>query len=139
MKPWIVNISHTAVRDGFHFLVPGKTTLIRIVDREEDLRTYPALLEHFNEVHEVIFADVDGSTEPSRISSDQAEALVDILISALNTDTNLVVQCTAGISRSGAVVESGVRMGFRDTLAFRLPNLLVLSELTSHACRKLDE
>ena len=38
---------------------------------------------------------------------------------------NVVVHCHAGVCRSGAVCEIGVMLGFRDTEAFRSPNLLV--------------
>ena len=54
-----------------------------------------------------------------------AVELVRLLQHALEQRMNVVVHCHAGVCRSGAVCEVGVMMGFRDTEAFRSPNLLV--------------
>jgi predicted protein tyrosine phosphatase len=38
---------------------------------------------------------------------------------------NVVVHCTAGLCRSGAVAEVGIMMGFDDTERTRIPNIRV--------------
>jgi hypothetical protein len=60
-----------------------------------------------------------------RCSQEQANELVRLLQHALENRMDVVVHCHAGICRSGAVCEIGVMLGFKDTEAFRSPNLLV--------------
>ena len=43
---------------------------------------------------------------------------------------NVIVHCTAGICRSGAVTEIGVQMGFDDVGRYRQPNLLVKHKMS---------
>jgi protein-tyrosine phosphatase len=63
--------------------------------------------------------------EAMRCSQEQANELVQLLQHAFENRMNVVVHCHAGVCRSGAVCEIGVMLGFRDTEAFRSPNLLV--------------
>jgi rhodanese-related sulfurtransferase len=63
--------------------------------------------------------------EEMRCSQEQANELVRLLQHALDNRMNVVVHCTAGVCRSGAVAEVGVMMGFDDCERFRSPNLLV--------------
>jgi predicted protein tyrosine phosphatase len=60
-----------------------------------------------------------------KCSQEQANELVRLLQYALENRMNVVVHCTAGICRSGAVTEVGIMLGFNDTEKFRSPNLLV--------------
>jgi predicted protein tyrosine phosphatase len=63
--------------------------------------------------------------EDWKVSDAQAIELVRLLQHAKDNDMNVIVHCTAGICRSGAVTEVGVMMGFEDTHAVRQPNLMV--------------
>ena len=82
----------------------------------------------FKETHEFEFLDAedqDGFPEEAKISDTQAAEIVRLLQHAFDNHMNVVVHCTAGICRSGAVVEVGVMMGFQDCERFRSPNLRV--------------
>ena len=58
-------------------------------------------------------------------NTQQAEEIAKILTDALESNTNIVIHCVAGICRSGAIAEVGVMLGFQDTEEYRCPNLLV--------------
>ena len=42
---------------------------------------------------------------------------------------NVIVHCAAGLSRSGAVCEVGVVMGFEDIVKWRQPNRMVKNKM----------
>ena len=124
--PWIQNISLGDVRRGFHIEPGPNAMLIQIVDCGMG---FPHPLRDFKEVHKFEFLDVEEKDpvddEAMRCSHEQAAELVHLLQHALDNHMNVVVHCHAGVCRSGAVCEVGVMLGFKDTEAFRRPNLLV--------------
>lgn len=61
----------------------------------------------------------------AKITQEQAKEIVGILQNAMENGQNVIVHCNAGLCRSGAVAEVGVMMGFSDTFAPRIPNLMV--------------
>ena len=126
MNPWIQNVALSDVRKGFHIDAGPNSMLIQICDPPGD---FPTPLYKFKEVHQFQFLDVEEKDyvleEEMRCSQEQANELVRLLQRALENRMNVVVHCHAGVCRSGAVCEVGVMLGFRDTHAFRSPNLLV--------------
>jgi hypothetical protein len=126
MNPWIQNISLSDIKRGFHIDAGFNSMLIQIVDPPGDFPT-PKLA--FREIHQFQFLDVEEKDfvleEEMRCSQEQANELVRLLQHALEKRMNVIVHCHAGVCRSGAVCEIGVMLGFRDTEAFRSPNLLV--------------
>lgn len=56
---------------------------------------------------------------------EDAQRLVGLLQHALDERLHVVVHCTAGVCRSGAVVEVAEMMGFTPVERFRAPNMLV--------------
>ena len=125
MTPWIQNVSLADVAKGFHIDAGINAMLIQIVDPAMEFPTpkYP-----FKEVHQFEFLDLEEGDqwgEEFKITYDQAEQLVALLQRALENRMNVVVHCVAGVCRSGAVCEVGIMMGFRDTEAYRSPNLMV--------------
>lgn len=126
MIPWIQNVSLTDVRNGFHIDAGVNSMLIQIVDPDME---FPQPKYQFRETHQFQFLDVEEKDEvleeEMKCSQDQADQLVQLLKHALKNHMNVVVHCHAGVCRSGAVCEIGVMLGFRDTEAFRSPNLLV--------------
>jgi predicted protein tyrosine phosphatase len=138
LKPWIQNISLTDVKNGYHFDAGINSMLIQICDPPGD---FPTPKYQFREVHQFDFLDIekDGMTNNGdgewtdmsefAITAEQAAELARLLRHALDNRMNVVVHCHAGVCRSGAVCEVGVMMGFRDTEAFRNPNLLVKHEM----------
>ena len=122
---WIENVAATDVSSGFHHEAGPNSMLISIVDPAGWAPTpkYP-----FKEVHRFEFLDAedeDGFPEEAKISREQAEEIVALLQSALDRHMNVVVHCTAGICRSGAVVEIGSMLGFTPVERYRQPNLRV--------------
>lgn len=131
---FIQNIALADVAQGYHRDVEGNGILIQILD--SDWETFPVPLVEFKEVHQFKFLDVEEDTEvldeSMRISDEQAEQIAAVLKRAYESGTNVIVHCHAGVCRSGAVAEVGVRMGFEDTRRFRAPNRLVLKKLIKY-------
>ena len=75
------------------------------------------------------FLDLEENQMPEaeelKITYEDAEKIIKFLQDALDNDYNVIVHCTAGVCRSGAVAEVGTMMGFRDTGTYRQPNLMV--------------
>lgn len=124
--PWIENVAATDVKNGFHHDAGINSMLISICD---PAGWRPEAKHQFKERHDFEFLDVEANDhvleEEMRCSQEQANELVRLLQHALENRMNVVVHCTAGVCRSGAVCEIGVMLGFNDTEKFRSPNLLV--------------
>lgn len=122
---WIENVAATDISSGFHHEAGPNSMLISITDPNG---WSPTAKYSFKERHNFEFLDAedaDGVPTNEKISDAQAQELVRLLLHAKENRMNVVVHCTAGICRSGAVVEIGVMLGFTDTEKFRSPNLRV--------------
>jgi len=122
---WIQNVSMSDIRQGFHINPGINSMLIQIVDPAYE---FPVPEYQFREVHQFEFLDAeqnDRFPDECKITDEQAQELVRLLQHAQEQRMNVIVHCHAGVCRSGAVAEVGVMLGFRDTEAFRSPNLLV--------------
>jgi hypothetical protein len=127
--PWIENVAAADIPTGFHHDVGPNSMLISITD---PLGWRPEAKQQFKERHDFEFLDAeddDGFPEEAKISDAQAEKIVELLQHALENRMNVVVHCTAGICRSGAVAEVGIMMGFQDAEKFRIPNIRVKHKL----------
>lgn len=124
--PRIQNVSLADIREGNHMRVdPVNSLLIQIVDPAMPV---PVPAQTFSSKFEFEFLDIEAKdtwAEDFKITDLQAFTLVNLLKQALDDGADVVVHCVAGVCRSGAVAEVGVMMGFKDTGAFRSPNLLV--------------
>ncbi len=120
--PWITNVSRRDVETGNHPLTGGGV-LIRIGDK--GLRfTEVARSDDFGVVCKLSFDDIDYG--PNSISSEQSTIIASLLDLAKKNGHNVIVHCTAGICRSGAVVEAAVAYGFDDIhKRYRQPNVRV--------------
>lgn len=125
--PWIQNISKSDVMHGRHANEEGMI-LIQIVDPAME---FPKSKQVFSVVHQFEFLDVGQDHELAEwgITDGQAKEIANILEEALTSGRSVVVHCTAGICRSGAVAEVGVLMGFEDKKTHRIPNVMVKSKL----------
>lgn len=124
--PFIQNAALVDIPDAWHRDIAGNGVLIQIVD--PDWETFPVPLVEFTEIHQFRFLDVEEGY-PEGIVDEQAEQIAAILKDSLSKGRNVIVHCHAGLCRSGAVVEAGVRLGFEDTKRHRSPNRLVLTKL----------
>ena len=124
--PWIENVAASDIPIGFHHDAGPNSMLISITDPAS---WRPEAKHEFKERHNFEFLDVEEKDEvleeAMKCSQEQANELVRLLQHAKEKHMNVVVHCTAGICRSGAVTEVGVMLGFDDTERFRSPNLLV--------------
>ncbi len=120
--PFIQNIPRKACEDGHHFDAGPNSILIQISD--PDMK-HPIPKYQFGNVFQFKFWDEEDAACEDICTQEQANELVRILQHALDTRTNVIVHCVAGICRSGAVAEVGVMMGFDDPEVHRSPNLLV--------------
>ena len=131
MKPWIENISLDDIRRGYHFDPGFNSMLIQIVDPGTE---FPKPKYQFRKTRQFFFLDVednepDGCLYDAAITNEDAKGIAAALQEAWDNHMNVVVHCHMGVSRSGAVAEVGVMMGFRDTEKFRVPNLMVKKKL----------
>ena len=126
MKPWIQNVSFADIKKGHHIDAGINSMLIQIVDPGME---HPTPMYNFRETYQFEFLDLEETdstiNDDWKVSDDQAKELVQLLKRAEAEHMNVVVQCVAGVCRSGAVCEVGVMMGFRDTEVYRSPNLMV--------------
>ncbi len=149
---WIINVPGYYIPTGFHPDPGENSVLIQIgdpypmkggyyVSEGSDGNEFPIPLFRFKNTYRFRFLDmtddnIDKLSPESRdhytkglITDDQASEIVSILVDAYNNNSNVVVHCSAGICRSGAVTEVGVMMGFEDISNSRIPNLLVKRKL----------
>jgi predicted protein tyrosine phosphatase len=125
--PFIQNAAADDMNKAFHKDPGPRSMLIQIMDTATSW--WPEAKHDFMESHRFEFLDIEETDtifdEECRISDVQAGQLVALLQRALDNDMNVIVHCYAGICRSGAVAEIGIKMGFDDTDRFRSPNVLV--------------
>jgi predicted protein tyrosine phosphatase len=122
---WIENVAWDDVKNGWHTDMGENSMLIQIADPKHH---FPTPKKQFKEIHQFKFLDAedkDGFPDEEKISQEQADKLVFLLLKAKENNMNVLVHCHAGICRSGAVVEVGVMLGFTSTGRYRLPNLRV--------------
>lgn len=121
--PWIENVAAIDVTKRHHHEAGENSMLISITD---PAGWRPEAMHTFKERHNFEFLDADsGFPEECLISDVQAAEIVRLLQHAQANNMNVVVHCTAGLCRSGAVAEVGVMMGFGDTERTRIPNIRV--------------
>jgi predicted protein tyrosine phosphatase len=119
---FIENVAAADVPKGEHFDAGENSMLIQIGDTGD--HWWPAPKFQFKEIHQFRFLDIEHE-DKNAITDEQAQKLVALLQYAFVNEMNIVVNCMAGICRSGAVTEIGVMLGFEDTKKFRSPNLRV--------------
>ena len=123
--PWIENVAAIDVTKRHHHEAGENSMLISITD---PAGWRPEAMHTFKERHDFEFLDAeDGDRFPEEclISDAQATEIVGLLQHAMTNNMNVVVHCTAGLCRSGAVAEVGIMMGFGDTERTRIPNIRV--------------
>ena len=138
-KPFIQNVSRRCIELGNHLIGEDNwysditkvrylrdTVLISISDPDQQP---PIPYYSFKTSLYLDFLDLEENQMPEaeslKISYEDAEKIIKFLQDALDNGYNVVVHCTAGVCRSGAVAEVGTMMGFRETGAYRQPNLMV--------------
>jgi len=129
--PIIQNVSRVDVAQGNHIRATD-AVLIQIVDPAMSFPVPPNWVS-FKEIHQFEFLDIEDDEtrfpEECKISDSQAAKLVEILMNAKSKELDVVVHCTAGLCRSGAVAEVGVMLGFDETGRRRQPNVLVKNKM----------
>jgi hypothetical protein len=124
---FIQNCAASDIQSGLFYKNPGTNSMLISIADPGGWR--PEAMPYFSERHNFEFLDIEKDDnvfdEECRVSDAQAVELVRLLQHAISNDMNVIVHCTAGVCRSGAVCEVGVMLGFEDTGVFRSPNLLV--------------
>lgn len=119
---FIQNVSIERIKSGHHADAGERGVLIQITDCD---CSFPTPKAKFEKIFKFKFFDIDDADAEGSPTAYDGQQLVDVLKMALEERRNVIVHCHAGICRSGAVAEVGVIMGFTDTEALRMPNLLV--------------
>jgi predicted protein tyrosine phosphatase len=124
---FIQNTAAADISTGTWYKDPGENSML--ISITDPAGWKPEAKHLFKERHNFEFLDVEANDytfeENWKVSDADAAKLVRLLQYALANEMNVIVHCTAGICRSGAVTEVGVMLGFEDTGVYRQPNLLV--------------
>jgi protein tyrosine phosphatase len=131
--PFIENIAYIDAVHGDHKDPGPNSLLIQITEIHVDSCPIPKF--NFKEVKKFAFMDVeegDDLFEDFGIKDEDGESLSALLKRSLAEDMNVIVHCFAGLCRSGAVVECGVILGFKDTGRVRKPNIAVKNMILKH-------
>jgi len=123
---FIQNVSMASIIKGNHINTPN-TALIQIQDYGAWQFVKPA--KSFIKTAQFKFDDHDDPDRKTNCTTEQADEIGAFLISCYNEKLNVIVHCHAGLCRSGAVAEAGVILGFEDTGAIRMPNILVKTRI----------
>jgi hypothetical protein len=128
---FIQNVSAADVHIGNHFDCGENAMLIQISDPYDSevhksifTPSIPIPKHSFKENHILQFLDVDDEDPLVEFgcTASHAKELIRLLQHAIDNRMNVVCHCWAGISRSGAIVEVAVMMGFIDPGEYRIPN-----------------
>lgn len=124
---WIENCAASDISTGYHRDPGPNAMLIQITDPAS---WKPEPKYSFKEKHHFEFLDIEDDDQPDDpemfISEHQAKELVRLLRHAFDNKMNVIVHCFAGISRSAAIAEIGINMGFDEVEKFRSPNTRVM-------------
>lgn len=120
--PVIQNISRVALRDGLH--IPA-TVLIQITD---PCTEFQKSLNEFDNVHQFEFLDTELDREFC-ITPEQGSEIAEILKTAMHNNQDVLVQCNAGIYRSGGVAIAATLIGFEWFISSKLYNIRVFNKI----------
>lgn len=130
--PWIENCAADDIPKAYHHDAGPNSMLIQITDPAGRV---PDPKYQFKERYHFEFLDIEDDDTPDDpemfISEQQAKKLVMLLKHALDNKMNVVVHCFAGVSRSAAIAEVGINMGFDEVEKFRSPNTRVMRLMMS--------
>ena len=141
--PFIQNVSRRAIEVGDHYIgknsyyiqSSGSTHLddTVLISINDPLQQPPNPHYVFKDTRYFEFLDLEeadfSSADEFKIQYEQAEEIIKFLQESLEKGYNVIVHCTVGLCRSGAVAEVGVMMGFSDTGTYRQPNMMVKNYL----------
>ena len=123
----IYNYSLNDIKRGEHE-VPENAVLIQIYESHSVCPKAPRA-DEFSQVFQFELSDKEFEFTAPEIT--QAQALKATLRLLARNSIPIVVHCAAGLSRSGAVVEAALELGYTDPEFEREPNKLLLDILNS--------
>jgi len=136
---WITHCSRSDLIAGFHPIDPNNTVLIRIAGSLDEFCAPIRNQIYFSIIHEFVFEDTQ-YPDPDAISEHQAHQLAEVLFNARAHNMCVLVSCSAGICRSGAVVSVGVNhLEFTTRPSIRVPNPTVVSRVGYYVELLMDD
>lgn len=129
--PWVANVAKSRINSGWHPFWPSNTVLISIND---PAGTLPNPKHDFMSKYYFSFLDYEEENDEFSefvITGKQAQSIVEILEECYEQGNHVVIHCSAGICRSGAVTRIAQMIGFEEVRGNNStsPNLLVLRKL----------
>lgn len=133
--PRIFNIDKFDIASGKH-PDPGTPSILIQITNPAWEAPQPHY-QHFTVRHILEFLDLepqDCAQDPAMLeflpTAEHAQTIARALLDAQRMDATVIVHCTVGVSRSGAVVQAAVDLlGFEDPLTYRSPNAHLLQLL----------
>lgn len=143
---YVHNVDYLSFKEGWFVNTPkNKTILISICDADKKFHVPKgsqmddwagAWCFHFDDIG----PELNGVDDCYAMTETQGQSLVCILNDAVHNKWNVVVHCTAGLCRSGAVAEFLIRhFGYHEVNPVRLPNIHVLNTLERIAGKQQTE
>jgi predicted protein tyrosine phosphatase len=125
----IENCPMFAIEKGTNKLFGNDCILIQITSPSIP---HPNPKTQFKEIYQFEFDDAEfhlDGYELKLFDDNDAEQIINILLSAYSNSLNVCVNCHAGVSRSGTIALIGEIIGFELTNKNQIPNLLIKRKL----------
>lgn len=111
---YISNFPGIAIIEGVH-PITNNMYLIRIFSSSGSNESKPKYHTYFKKIYQFRFDDLEKKYYDKNIlfDSEMAKEIISILNDAIQNNIDVLVHCDAGISRSGAIVDIALDMGFK--------------------------
>lgn len=137
---WVKNYDMASIYDGYtadelKYKEDESCIMIQVFDDGCSVSPPEGFERIVNSFHQYEFNDIDApfdGFEHCIIDDGDAKSIASVLLSAKKNGQNVIVHCFAGVSRSGAIVQAAIDIGFKDPETYRAPNDFVYSKIKQY-------